>query len=602
MGGESGDDPYVGHIFAQRYRIHSKIGEGAQARVYVGRHLIIKRQVAIKVLLPALGADRTLVDRFLNEGRAAGTLGHPNIVESLDMGRAQDGAPFLVMELLQGKTLAEDIGHPFLVGRAAYIASQVAGAVAAANARGIVHRDLKPENVFLIERGGKPDHVKVLDFGISKFHQGKLRVTTLKGQVLGTPDYMAPEQIESPEDVDARVDVYALGAMLYAMLAGEAPFALVEFPKVLRVICEGPARPITELRPELPARMVEIIERAMSMDRALRFQSMTEFEEALEPFVLEPRKSSPRSSSQVSPAKEPAASAPAASAAPPAEPVQAVPPEEARALQIPPLPARTMPLPDAGPRHRPLKAVVGILIAGAALTAWLLARPHGGSGAATAPVQTPTSSPSSVPVAAQAEVPTSPEPSRTPTPERSQAPPTAQHTRTVPTWLSHQQRTPAATVREPSTAQLPSPASSAPLVATPSSPIATSAPPPPPPPVPVVATAAVTAAPPPPAPAITGAAPGTIETRAVNATVHAHAGEVRTCFDRAKMNNDDLRGRVAVRASVAPDGNVTAASVASTTVNDSRLESCIVNAFRSWQFPPPAGGIAGSVAYTFVFE
>src|SRR5262249_29406822 len=149
------------------------------------------RQVAVKFLLPVLATDRSLVGRFLNEGRAAGSLGHPNIVESLDMGFAPDGAPYLVLELLKGRTLADEIvaTGPLEPGRAAYIGPQIASAVSAAHARGIVHRDLKPANVLLIERNGRPDHVKVLDFGISKFTATGSRVTTITGQPLGTPGF-----------------------------------------------------------------------------------------------------------------------------------------------------------------------------------------------------------------------------------------------------------------------------------------------------------------------------------------------------------------------------------------------------------------------------
>jgi len=283
-------DPYIGTTFGGRYEIVSKIAEGSQGRVYVARHLLIERLVAIKVLFLTLASENALVSRFLNEGRAAGTLGHPNIVECVDMGYATDGAPYLVMELLAGQTLAQGIDTlgPFLHGRAAYIAMQIASALGAAHERGIVHRDLKPENVFLVDHSTRPDHVKILDFGISKFASEGTRVQTSKGQFLGTPGFMAPEQIDDPASVDARADVYALGATLYHMLAGEPPFANIDFPKVLRFISEEEPRPLAEMRPDLPPSVIEIVERAMSKSRDTRYQTMAELEEALAPHALEP--------------------------------------------------------------------------------------------------------------------------------------------------------------------------------------------------------------------------------------------------------------------------------------------------------------------------
>jgi serine/threonine protein kinase len=285
-------DPYIGRKFGGRYDVLSKIGEGSQARVYVARHVMIDRLVAVKFLLPMLATDRSLVGRFLNEGRAAGSLGHPNIVECLDMGFAPDGAPYLVLELLKGRSLAEEIvqGGPFSASRAAYVGSQIASAVAAAHSRGVVHRDLKPANVLLVERNGRPDHVKVLDFGISKFNAVGSRVTTITGQPLGTPGFMAPEQIEDPQSTDARADVYGLGATLYDMLSGAPPFADVGFPKVLRVIVEEEPPKLGVLRPDLPRTLVSIVERAMNKVPAERFQNMEDLEIALLAFAEEPRR------------------------------------------------------------------------------------------------------------------------------------------------------------------------------------------------------------------------------------------------------------------------------------------------------------------------
>jgi eukaryotic-like serine/threonine-protein kinase len=283
-------ETYIGQTLGDRYQILAKLREGSQGRVFVGRHLLIDRPVAIKCLWRSLANDSEFVARFLNEGRAAGALGHPNIAECLDLGLAPDGSPYLVMELLDGPTLAEqiDADGAFSVGRAAYIASQAASGLAAAHARGIVHRDLKPDNLLLIHRGGRPDQVKILDFGVSKFRGSGSRVKTLGGHPLGTPGFMAPEQIERPQDADHRADVYGLGATLYNMLTGSPPFAGIPFPKVLSSIAEGNVTSLGALRPDLPKGMVALVERAMSREPAARFHDMNELEEALGEFAREP--------------------------------------------------------------------------------------------------------------------------------------------------------------------------------------------------------------------------------------------------------------------------------------------------------------------------
>jgi serine/threonine-protein kinase len=612
LGGADGDDPHIGKVFGGRYRILSKLAEGAQARVYVGRHLMIKRVVAIKVLLPILASDRVIVDRFLNEGRAAGTIGHPNIVESLDMGQAPDGAPYLVMELLEGKTLAEDISllGPFLVGRATYIASQMASAVGAANERGIVHRDLKPENVFLIERAGKPDHVKVLDFGISKF-AGDKRVTTQKGQFLGTPDYMAPEQIENPGTVDERADMYAVGAILYAMLAGEAPFADVDFPKVLSIICEKEPRPIADLRPGLPIDLVAIVERAMAKKPELRYQHMAEFEEALMPFVVEPRKAwsqamarsgAPSSSARTSSGAIPD-QAPTVPKLPPL-PAGLTPPPSSAAQDAltPPSPSPVVPA-GATDMPRSLSRVplpLGALALGAAalgacfVIAHAWSRPAVVTPSTEARVSEPAHSPD--PPAIASDPPSAPSADPAPeAPSSAPAPTAPTAARAPPGWPTRVASAPAHATAVPASTPEPTPLPTIPAVAS----TAAAPSPSPTPASPASADPAPAAS---PAPAPVGLAPGTIEAHAVNATVRAHAGEVRSCFDRARMNNADLRGKVTVRARVNPDGSVSGAGVASSSANDARLESCIATAFRGWQFPAPAGGVPGTVTYTFVFE
>ncbi len=242
--------------------------------------------MALKVLSPSIAADRDLVRRFLDEGQVAGTMGHPNIVESLDMGVVEDGRPFLVLEYLEGMTVAEELSRrgALDVGRASFIGMQIASALGAAHARGIVHRDLKPENVFLIDRDGHGDHVKVLDFGISKLESRK-EGSARAGLVVGTPDYMAPEQVTDAATVDSRADVFALGAMLYELLSGRPPLDAAEGEDVLEVVVRRTPAPLGRICPHLPPQILATVERAMHKDRTKRTQTIAEVRAALEPFA-----------------------------------------------------------------------------------------------------------------------------------------------------------------------------------------------------------------------------------------------------------------------------------------------------------------------------
>ncbi|MEP6859086.1 MAG: serine/threonine-protein kinase [Deltaproteobacteria bacterium] len=229
----------IGDRIDGRYRVLDLIADGGMGTVFLAEHVLIKRRVALKVLHRELAHDVLMVQRFLNEASAAGTLGHPNIVESTDMGFTPDGVPFIVFEYLDGALLTKEIyrvgGLP--VRRAMRIATQIASALDAAHAAGIVHLDLKSDNIFLVEREGTLDHVKVLDFGIARFLGNDLD----KAEVAGTPEFMAPEQITSPAAVDERADVYALGVVLYEMLCARRPFDDENQRSLLRrIVYEAP--------------------------------------------------------------------------------------------------------------------------------------------------------------------------------------------------------------------------------------------------------------------------------------------------------------------------------------------------------------------------
>ena len=217
----------VGTVIGERYQVSRVIGEGGMGRVYEGEHIEIGKRVAIKLLHPGYSRAPELVERFRREARSASRIGHPNIIDVTDSGTTELGQVFFVMELLEGHDLAHDLeSHVRLpVERAIPIAIQLTRALEAAHAAGIVHRDLKPENIFLVNRVGQTDFVKVLDFGIARsvdiqgIKEGRL---TDPGMAMGTPEYMAPEQA-SGKSIDARADIYSVGAIMYEMLTGKPP-------------------------------------------------------------------------------------------------------------------------------------------------------------------------------------------------------------------------------------------------------------------------------------------------------------------------------------------------------------------------------------------
>jgi serine/threonine-protein kinase len=220
-----------GTMVADRYRISRVLGEGGMGVVYAAEHVLMRKDVALKVLHSEMCSMPEVVARFEREAIAAAHIDHPNVAGATDFGRLPDGACYLVLELLRGTSLRDEITRgPIPLARALHILRGIASGVAAAHAKGIVHRDLKPENVMLVERDGEPDFVKVLDFGIAKLDasvaaapQAGGKVLTRVGSVFGTPEYMAPEQAVG-DVVDARADLYALGVVFLEMLTAKCPF------------------------------------------------------------------------------------------------------------------------------------------------------------------------------------------------------------------------------------------------------------------------------------------------------------------------------------------------------------------------------------------
>jgi serine/threonine-protein kinase len=280
----------IGTVLDGKYELIRLLGEGGMGSVYEAQHRLIGRRLAVKFLHPQYASSPDVVTRFQREAQAAAQIGHENIIEVTDMGTSPDQSPYLVMEFLEGcdlKRLIEDEGvlEP---KRAAHIMVQALGALQAAHNVGIIHRDLKPENIYLIQKGGNPDYVKLLDFGISKFRALEtdgVKGLTQTGTVLGTPHYMSPEQARGEQDLSPRSDIYAMGVILYQMLTGHLPFDAPNYNALLiKILTEQPPAP-ESLNPELPADLVDTINIAMARDASARFETCTDFRRRLLPFA-----------------------------------------------------------------------------------------------------------------------------------------------------------------------------------------------------------------------------------------------------------------------------------------------------------------------------
>jgi serine/threonine-protein kinase len=279
------EDPWIGRIIDERYRVLAKIGQGGMGLVYRVEHLRMGKIAAMKVLHSELALDRDLVKRFRREAEAVSRLTHPNSVQTFDFGQVGD-AMYLVMEYLRGESLAAILRRdgPITFPRAAGIVIQVCCALAEAHELGIIHRDLKPENIFVSRTKDGADHVKVLDYGLAKMRESEaLNEITARGSLVGTPYYMSPEQVRS-EDLDGRSDIYSAGAVLYRMLTGIEPFTGQSPVAVLtKHLTEEPVPP-RQRRPDLAidAGAEAIVLRAMAKRREDRYQTADALREDLE--------------------------------------------------------------------------------------------------------------------------------------------------------------------------------------------------------------------------------------------------------------------------------------------------------------------------------
>jgi len=290
--------PQPGEVLDGKYRIEHLLGEGGMGAVAKATHVLRRAPVALKFMSPAVLSMQGAVERFVNEGVAASQIDSDHVVKVFDVGRLPSGAPYLVMEFLEGRDLSQLLereGPVLPVPRAVHFIVQALRALHTAHAAGIVHRDMKPSNCFVINKDGEPDFVKLVDFGISKVRaadDGSAAPAphlTKTNSALGTPLYMSPEQARSPRDVDHRSDLYSVGAILYEMLAGRTPYTsdTGEFTEILFKIFTTDPEPLRGIRPDVPEGLASIVHRALLRDREGRFASAVDMAEALAPFADE---------------------------------------------------------------------------------------------------------------------------------------------------------------------------------------------------------------------------------------------------------------------------------------------------------------------------
>jgi len=279
----------AGTILAQRYEVERLLGVGGMGYVVRARQIFTDQLVAVKLLLPERARDRAIVARFLREARAAARLKSEHVCRILDVGMLDDGVPYIAMEYLDGQDLGTVLQErgALTVREAVACVRQVCEAVAEAHALGIVHRDLKPRNRFLSMRPDGSGSIKVLDFGVAKILDAtseQLQLTS-DGAILGSPAYMAPEQMMSARTVDTRADVWALGVVLFELLGGRSPFAAPSVNATCARVLTQTAPRLGDLGVTVPPQLEALIARCLEKDRARRLATVTELSEALAPFA-----------------------------------------------------------------------------------------------------------------------------------------------------------------------------------------------------------------------------------------------------------------------------------------------------------------------------
>jgi serine/threonine-protein kinase len=274
----------VGDVLAGKYRVDKILGIGGMGMVVQAINLDLDQKVALKFMLPQALESPEASARFLREARAAGKLTGEHICRVMDVGRFQGGAPYIVMEYMEGydlMTLLKRRG-PLPISEAIDYILQACEGMAEAHALGIVHRDLKPDNLFLATRVDGTKIVKVLDFGISKAAVTGLATKT--GDVLGSPAYMAPEQMHASKNVDARADIWSLGVVLHQLLSGKMAFYGETLPQLCMAVMNEPVRNLTELRKDIPPPLANAVAKCLEKDKTARYTDVSDFAQAIAPF------------------------------------------------------------------------------------------------------------------------------------------------------------------------------------------------------------------------------------------------------------------------------------------------------------------------------
>jgi eukaryotic-like serine/threonine-protein kinase len=267
-----------------QYRLGERIGAGGMGEVFLAEHELLKRPCAVKLIRPEAVLRAGTIDRFEREVRINATLSHPNTVEIFDYGRTEDGTYYYVMEYLPGMSLGDLVEKygPLRPGRAVYLLRQIALALQEAHEAGLIHRDIKPSNIFAARRGGMDDVAKVLDFGLVRpVATAFSHRNSDEGQILGTPLYMSPEQATNSQPLDARSDIYSLGAVAYYLLTGRPPFDVENAIEAIIAHARDPVVPPVEIRHDVPADLNAVVLRCLAKDPMERFPDAESVEIAL---------------------------------------------------------------------------------------------------------------------------------------------------------------------------------------------------------------------------------------------------------------------------------------------------------------------------------
>ena len=277
---QSGTGDLVGSVIADRYHVTRKLGEGGMGQVYLAEHVRMGRKSAVKVMNPAMVNDADAISRFNREAANASRISHPHVAAIYDFGETADGLIYLAMEFIEGEPLTKLVERlgALPAPRAADIARQAADALAVAHDMGIVHRDLKPDNIMIARNRDGSDCVKVVDFGIAKAADSAAQKVTKTGLVVGTPEYMSPEQLAG-DRLDGRSDIYSLALVTFNMLTGKLPFPADTVQESMIMRLTDRPRTLAEMRPDVawPAELQAVLDRALARDLTARYASASDF-------------------------------------------------------------------------------------------------------------------------------------------------------------------------------------------------------------------------------------------------------------------------------------------------------------------------------------